>query len=399
MKKIVIAIGLYFSLYFGAQAQSLEKLNDAANKNYFLKNLKLEEVNFVTSYYQQNGNNSAVTGGIGTEALFNIGNSLDVTLSIKDKKERIHSLIGVVNVDAYTSASSDNIDPATRSGASRSDVHVYPSLTYSVENPNTGLTKSLGVSGSTEYDYFSIGVNAGISKVSKDKNTEISLKGGAYFDTWTVILPYELRFSSQRNSDKAPRNSYNAGLTISHVVNKNLQLLLMIEPSYQDGFLSTPFHRVYFTEGTHATEKLPSQRFKIPIGMRASYFIGDNIILRGFYRYYMDDWGMKGHTASLEIPIKITPFTSISPFYRFNRQTAVDFFNPYGMANANDQYYTSDYDISGFDSHYIGLGFRKSTPGGVLGIKPLNAVEFRVAYYKRTTGMNAGIGSLLLKIK
>jgi len=69
------------------------------------------------------------------------------------------------------------------------------------------------------------------------------------------------------------------------------------------------------------------------------------------------------------------------------------------MANLNDQYYTSDYDISGFDSHYMGLGFRKSTPGGVLGIKHLNAVEFRVAYYKRTTRMNAGIGSLLLKIK
>ncbi len=403
MKKIIIAIGLYFSLYLGAQAQTLEKFRDKANKNYFIKNLKLEEINFVTSYYQQDGNNSAVTGGIGTEALFNVGNSLDVTLSLKDKRERVHTLNGVVNIDAYTSASSDNIDPATNSGASRSDVHVYPSLTYAVQSPKTGITKSFGISGSYEYDYYSIGVNAGISKLSKDKNTEISFKAGAFFDQWKVILPYELRPPGQGDDDdnygSAPRNSYNAGLTLSRVVNKNLQVLLMIDPSFQDGLLSTPYHRVYFTDGTHSTEKLPSQRFKLPIGMRASYFVGDNIILRGFYRYYMDNWGMTGHTASLEVPIKITPFASISPFYRFNRQTAVDHFNAFGEANASSQYHTSDYDISGFDSHYLGLGFRKSTPGGVLGIKHFNAFEFRAAYYQRSTGMQAGIASLLLKIK
>ncbi|MFT5885016.1 MAG: hypothetical protein ACI9IP_001476 [Arcticibacterium sp.] len=403
MKKIIIAIGLYFALYCGAQAQNLEKFREKANQNYFIKNLKLEEINFVTSYYQQDGNTSAVTGGIGTEALFNVGNSLDVTLSLKDKIERVHTLNGVVNIDAYTSASSDNIDPATNSGASRSDVHVYPSLTYAVQNPTTGITKSFGISGSYEYDYYSIGLNAGISKLSKDKNTEIGLKAGAFFDQWKVILPYELRPPGQGDDDdnygNAPRNSFNAGLTLSRVVNKNLQVLLMIEPSFQDGLLSTPYHRVYFSDGTHSTEKLPSQRFKLPIGMRASYFLRDNIILRGFYRYYMDNWGMTGHTASFEVPIKMTPFASISPFYRFNRQTAVDYFNAFGEANASSQYHTSDYDISGFDSHYLGLGFRKSTPGGVLGIKHFNAFEFRAAYYKRSTGMQAGIASLLLKIK
>jgi len=47
----------------------------------------------------------------------------------------------------------------------------------------------------------------------------------------------------------------------------------------------------------------------------------------------------------------------------------------------------------------VGLGFRKSTLGGVLGIKHFNAFEFRAAYYKRSTGLKAGIASLLLKIK
>jgi hypothetical protein len=36
------------------------------------RTLQLDEVNFVSSYYQQNGNHSAVTGGIGTEKLYDI---------------------------------------------------------------------------------------------------------------------------------------------------------------------------------------------------------------------------------------------------------------------------------------------------------------------------------------
>lgn len=403
MKKLLIAIGLYFSIYASGQAQTLHDFKEKVKENYKSRKLKIEEVNFVSSYYQQDGNNSAVTGGIGTEALFNIGNSLDVTVSMVDKKERKHTLNGQMNIDAYTSASSDNIDPMTFSGASRSDVHVYPSLTYSVENPETGVTKSFGINTSYEYDYLSFGANLGLAKISRDKNTEVAFKAGAFIDRWQIILPYELRPAGQRDDDDnetfSPRNTFYGGLTLSRIVNKNLQVLLTVEPSYQQGFLSTPFHRVYFADGSLSTEKLPDSRIKLPVGLRTSYFLGDRFIFRGFYRYYVDDWGMQGHTASLEVPIKLSPFSSISPFYRFNRQSAVDFFKPYGEHLTADSFYTSDYDISGFDSHFMGLGLRKSTPGGVFGIQHLNAIELRAGYYIRSTGLNSGIGSILFKLK
>jgi len=75
----------------------------------------------------------------------------------------------------------------------------------------------------------------------------------------------------------------------------------------QTGYLGLPFHRVYFTNGQDTIEKLPSQRFKLPIGFRLNYFLGDNVILKAYYRFYIDDWGVRSHTASLEVPIKITP--------------------------------------------------------------------------------------------
>ncbi|MFX8362484.1 DUF3570 domain-containing protein, partial [Acinetobacter baumannii] len=90
-------------------------------------------------------------------------------------------------------------------------------------------------------------------------------------------------------------------------------------------------------------ENLPSSRTKLPIGIRLNYFAGDKLIFRTFYRYYVDDWGLTAQTASIEMPYKITPFFSISPFYRYYTQTAVKYFAGYGLHAPNDTYYTSNY--------------------------------------------------------
>ena len=81
MKKITIAVGLYLSLLAGVKAQ--EKIVPS-NPSYQSKKLKTEEVNFVSSYYHQDGNNSAVTGGVGTEKLTDFGNTIDIKWTMID---------------------------------------------------------------------------------------------------------------------------------------------------------------------------------------------------------------------------------------------------------------------------------------------------------------------------
>ena len=77
------------------------------------RKLKFEEINFVSGYYHQNGNNSAVTGGIGTEKLTDFANNIELKLSKYDRKDRKHTLALTAGIDHYTSASSDKIDPYT----------------------------------------------------------------------------------------------------------------------------------------------------------------------------------------------------------------------------------------------------------------------------------------------
>ncbi len=364
---------------------------------YKMRKLKVEEINFVSGYYLQDGNNSAVTGGIGSEELTDFATTTEVRLSRYDSRLRKHVVSIELGFDAYSSASSDKIDPSTISSASASDKRFYPSIAYSIANEKTRSTYSVTGSVSTEYDYLSKGLSLSWSKLSMDNNREFSAKAQVYLDTWSVILPIELRNNDA--SRKEPRNTYSASFTVSQVLSRRLQILLLTDVAYQHGQLATLYHRTYFTDGTHRFEKLPSARIKVPLGVRLNYFIGDRFIVRSYYRYYSDDWGMKAHTFELETPIKVTPFISLSPFYRYYTQHGVNYFKTYGEHENEQKFYTSDYDLSSLKSTMIGLGFRYAPPGGVLGLTRFNAVELRYGHYERSTGLNAEIISLLAKFK
>ena len=398
MKKIVITVAALVMCLNVAKAQSDSTSN---------RKLKIDEVNFITSYYHQDGNNSAVTGGIGSEKLDDFGNSIDLQLSRFDKKNNKHTFGVELGIDVYSSASSDKIDPTTISSASSKDVRISPSLNYLKENAKNNTALGGGVSFSQEFDYTSIGANVLFAKATKDKNREFSAKASVFLDTWSVILPVELRNIETnfkyKQGDNAPRNSYNLALGLSQVVNQRLQVSILTDIGYQTGLLGTAYQRVYFGDnGNNAySEKLPDNRFKLPVGLRANYFLGDKFILRSFYRFYTDNWNLTAHTAELEIPYKITPFVSVAPFYRFYSQSGVDYFKPYKehLLSDNSEFYTSDYDLSKFTSHLFGLNFRMVSANGLMGVKKLNVVELRYSYYNRSTDLTSHLITLALKFK
>jgi hypothetical protein len=403
MKKLSLAaIGMYLSI--------LSAFSQTANVQdttlYKARKLKLDEVNFVSGYYHQNGNNSAVTGGIGTEKLTDFANTIDLKMSKYDGKQRKHILGVELGVDHYTSASSDKIDPRTVSSASMSDTRIYPSVSWNIQNEKKGTNFGVNASYSSEYDYQSRGAGINFTKTSKDNNGEFSAKLQAFFDTWKVIYPYELKPAGYASGDHHdpgktdydPRNSYNASFSYSRVINQRLQLMFLFDPTNQKGLLATKYQRVYFKDGSERAETLPDQRFKIPLGVRANYFLGDNLILRSFYRYYQDNWGLKAHTIELETAIKLTPFVSLSPFYRFYAQTAADYFAAYGAHSPAENFYTSDYDLSKFTSNYFGAGIRLAPPKGVLGIQSWKSLEVRYGHYNRSNGLQSDALTLHIRI-
>ena len=398
MKRILFTAAAMFSLLC-AGAQTTE----ADSSSFKSRKLQLEEINLVSSYYTQDGNNAAVTGGKGSEKLTDIANVIDVKLFKYDKKLRKHTFGAELGVDHYTSASSDKIDLNANSSASSADTRIYPSVNWSRENEKKGTTIGAGLSASSEYDYKSFGANIIFSQKTKNKNGEFTAKMQAYADQVLLIAPTELRtgFNTGRGKSygSAARNTFAGSLSYSQIINERLQVSLLADAIKQDGYLSLPFHRVYFLDASVHQENLPSSRFKIPLGFRANYFLGDKFIVKTYYRFYTDDWGIKSNTASIEIPVKLTPFLSVSPFYRYYDQTASDYFNAYRQHSSQDKYYTSNYDLSKFQTNFFGAGIRFSPPKGLFNNKRFNMFELRYGHYNRTTGMNANIISVNLKFK
>jgi hypothetical protein len=363
------------------------------------------EIDVLSSYYEQAGDHSAVEGGVGTQTLSDKVFSVSVSVPIDSVK--LFSLS--VSADTYSSASSDHIDGvgsrAVLSTPSAQDTRVYGNLSYS-RIMKKGTTLSIGAGFSSEFDVKSASLQLGVSKESSDRNNEVSLHLKGYYDKWELIFPTEYRF---RNNFNLPdiRKTFSADLSYARIIGKRLQALFSYELTYQNGLLSTPFHRIYFNDGidfatrTGSIEKLPETRYKHAFGGRVSSYPFNWLIGRFFYRYYFDSYGINSHTFNVELPIKITRFISVYPFYRYYTQTAASWFKPFGEHNLQEEYYTSDYDLSGFNSNKLGLGARISPPMGLFRSQKsgknkasaLKGIEMRLGRYNRSDGLRSFIFS------
>jgi len=407
--------------------------------------LDATEVDFLSSYYKQDGNNASVTGGVGTEKLTDVTPTIVVSMPLNDDDV----LTVDVGISTYTSASSSNLDPFDSSGASGGEEDEYDGsgkangaitgspwvassgasfqdtwgnigINYSHSSDDRNNVWGANASFSTEYDYTSIGFGGSYTRLFNEKNTEITLKGQVYLDTWSPRYPTELDSYVDAGSnlnngffdgvdildqngqiiDKSgnsgaiwspvtgfelinnkSRNSYSLSVSLSQILSKNAQVSLFFDLVQQQGWLGNPMQRVYFgdrdnhyignaqnipnyTSSSNTDvfqladdiERLPNTRFKVPIGIRLNYFINETISLRTYYRYYFDSWGVNAHTANVEVPIKLTDRFTIYPTYRYYTQTAADYFAPFEQNLSTQQYYTSDFDLSKFNAHQYGMG-------------------------------------------
>ncbi|HVZ57585.1 MAG TPA: DUF3570 domain-containing protein [Chitinophagaceae bacterium] len=405
MKRICLTVLGIFIWFMAAFSQSA----GYDTSSYKPVRLKLDEADLVSGYYSQNGNHSAVTGGTGSEQLHDISNVIDLKFVKWDPTgTNQYHLDMEVGLDHHTAASQAYV---SQTGASRAyGTRFYPSLNWSVQN-GRGFTFGVGASFSTEYNYHSFGLNAVAGKTSRSQNTDITLRGQVFLDRVGLIYPSELAPSTAGSGSgystyttasgqvigsyggddhytipTSPRNTYAGSLTWSQVINRNMQVALLADFVGQNGLLSLPFHRVYFNDNsTEKIENLPDIRLKIPLGMRLNYFLGDKLVLRSYYRYYRDNWGIRSHTASLETPYKLSPFVSVAPFYRYYTQTASCYFAPYAAHKLTDTYYTSNYELSAMNTHYAGINLRFAPQKGLY---IFDLIELRYGHYVQTTGLH-----------
>ena len=410
-----------------------------APQPYKKKVLEKIEIEFLSSYYVQEGENAAVSGGIGDEHLTDITPTFVVSVPLNEDDV----LTIDAGISAYTSASSSNINPfdgknpanpfQASSGASSGDVWAGLNANYSHSSDDRNKIWTGKLSAATEYDYFSIGFGGSYTRLFNEKNTEISVNTTIFLDTWKLIYPIELRnFNSGEDEDDfninrytitgnpnynpqftefndKKRNSYALGASFSQILSKKLQGLISIDVVKQEGLLSMPFQRVYFSDVADSfieefhladdVERLPDIRNKLALGANLNYYINEFLVLRTHYRYYTDDWGIDSHTAKIELPVKIGHGFTVYPSYRYYTQTQANYFAPYNEHLSTEKYYTSDYDLSDFNANQYGIGVNYTDIFTNFHIWKfgMKSIDLEYTRYDRNTSFNANIFAVSFK--
>ncbi|MFC2109630.1 DUF3570 domain-containing protein [Bacteroidota bacterium] len=470
---------------FSFQFIIAQEIKEESNTTYKKRVLENVELDFMSSFYKQSGNNAAVTGGIGTEELTDVTPTITLSIPLNDDDV----LVIDAGISAYSSASSSNLDPFDNSGASRGgdddddddhggaaatggspwvassgeskqDVWGTFSGSYSHSSNDRNKVWSANVSFAAEYDYISFGFGGGFTQLFNEKNTEIGIKGSVFLDNWNPVYPTEIdsyieflngesdffsnveilnRSGAKTNinggaGDWSPvstvlvessnRNSYSFSLSFSQILSSRAQISIFADAVSQQGWLSNPMQRVYFSDrpnyyiGDAASipnytsktnrgvfhladdiERLPNSRLKLPIGARLNYYVNEYVVLRTYYRYYSDDWGVKSQTMEIEIPVKIKENWTVMPSYRYYDQTAADYFAPYNKHLSTSKFYTSDYDLSEFNSKQMGLMIRYTDIFTQIRVWEfgLKKAELKYSNYERNSGFRSGIISLGVK--
>lgn len=372
---------------FSVKTQTIDSI-------YQKRILPKTDIELVFSYYNQDGDNSAVTGGKGTEELNVYAPGLNITHS---SGLNIYSV--ELGGDFISSASTDMIDSRV-SSASKNDLRSYANIHYNRKLKQSGVVVGFGTGFSIESDYLSLPLrfNFDYTEPSGMRQYEVSLN--MFFDDlrWGrlnpdyrspvgLVYPAELRYKEWYNVHN--RYSYNAKLGFVQVINKRMNIGVFPELIYQQGLLATPFHRVYFTNDSARVENFPKERWRFPLGVRVNYFAGSITILKAMVGFYQDNFGITSGIFDLEAAIRLKQQFTVAPFIRLYSQTASTYFGSYGTHDPTELYYTSDYDLSQFQSFKMGIAFRY-VPFNYIGkASVFQEVNLRYAFFKRSNKLTA----------
>ncbi len=392
------------------------------------------KVSLLSNYYEQDGNRSAINGGLGSQQLNSYAEDVNIYFPIKDS-----SAIKVGGgVDYYTSASLQQIDKGgTGKSVSGDETRAYFNLGSDL-GFKKGLVLSPSVGFSTEYDVSSGNFGLSLLKPIKKWNANYSSSFSMIVDRWMMVFPGEFRplstdastsASTNANSSYAIPYTYHGSVlrkdgqlypidwrqsyafinNYSFAINKKMNAALGVDLLMQTGLLSSPFNRVYFNDGIGdedqkevRVENLPRERQKLSLSARYNWFVLPYVVVRTQARYYNDSWGIKATTLAVETPIKINKELSFTPFYRYHIQQGSTYYRAYGQhVYKPGSYYTSDMDLGTFTAHKFGAALRyvpfkhaavkNATKNQMITLKDISV---RYARYVRQDNLQADIATL-----
>lgn len=387
MKKRYILFGLM------ALTQIIKAKSAFSDTTFQKKKLSKTNIDFAFSYYGQNGNNSAITGGVGTEKL----SVYVIDAKVAHQFKTLNTFSINTGIDIISSASTDKIDFRV-SSASILDQRIHADIGYERQLKKTDVKIKSGIGLAFESDYlaFPIHLSAEYSSPSKMQTYQFGFAASIDDLRWgrgkkdeplTLVYPSELRYKDWYGTHN--RYTYQLKSGFTQVLSKKVVMGIFPEFIFQKGLLATPFHRVYFTDDTKRVENLPSFRFRFPMAIKLNAFIGTRFILKNQYGFYVDNYGVVGNSIEMEGVVKVKPQFGLLANFRFYHQSAARYFKPYKEHTIDEIYYTSDYDYARYNTYKAGVGFKFFPLNKNQKKAMVDAILLRYAFYYRSNNLQA----------
>lgn len=246
-----------------------------------------------------------------------------------------------------------------------------------------GFKPVFGANVSSEDDYSSYGVSAGLAY---DFNNKLTTVDGGIAWSWDTVRPEggpppelgNVLYSRPGMFKDGEKRIFDRNLGIAQVLNKRTVLKLTYSNGVVDGYLSDPYKVVTLTEpiidvvtGVQSDqiigyyhEKRPSSRERNAVVLNMSHQPGDKDALRLKYRYFWDDWDITAHEVDFQYQYVMKNDWYLQPHLRWYKQTAASFYTPSldeslgenpEFGGSAPQYASADYRLDALKTITVGL--------------------------------------------
>lgn len=228
------------------------------------------------------------------------------------------------------------------------DTRVALGADWTVPFNRTSRVK-LGLNGSTEYDYLSLGVSATYLQDFNNKNTTLTAGLAYNNDTISPVGGVPLALSPMRQPGETNRVGGDDTKTvtdlilgITQVINRKTLMQLNYAMGMQDGYLTDPYKIVTVVNPVtglpdntallnvnadalpYVYEKRPDSRQTNSIFFKTTHHFTRDVVYFT-YRYFWDDWGITSNTFDLKYRYEIGR-SYLQPHVRYYLQDAADFY-------------------------------------------------------------------------
>ena len=270
-------------------------------------------------------------------------------------------------------------------------------------------TFSGGISGSTEYDYLHLGVNAKLARDFNNRNTTLS-GGFAYAsDTFDPVGGTPVPLSQMRNvgedggdrSTSESRDVLDVVIGVTQVISRTF--LVQVNYSYSDssGYLNDPYKIISAVDAVSGEavpvtlppgtagpshlnyyESRPDSRTKHSLYTQGKVYMNGKV-LDASYRYMTDDWDINSHTLDLRYRWPVGSGKYLEPHLRYYTQSAAEFYR-ISLTDGEPlpEHVSADYRLADFDALTAGLKFGWQTTGG-------NDMSVRLELYSQSGNVSS----------